>query len=149
MKDSLPFSLTKQQKMPSYNNTDAYLNKPRSYREARKRREGRAAHETNKWYDANQRKRYEMKFRDNRRYDKLYIVPFIGLDEDEPFDDVYECDTLSTASEECYAGSDAIYDDIINNDLEFDTYIYKRMREYEDDEYNARIAKFMRTDCLY
>ena len=149
MKDSLPFSLTKQQKMPSYNNTDAYLNKPRSYREARKRREGRAAHETNKWYDANQRKRYEMKFRDNRRYDKLYIVPFIGLDEDEPVDDVYECDTISTASEECYAGSDTMYDDIINNDLEFDAYIYKRMRDYEDDEYNTRIAKFMRTECLY
>jgi len=146
MNKSIPFIDIRQQSMPSYNNTDSYLRKPRSYREARKRREAGASHETNKWYDANQHKRYEMKFRNNRRYDKLYVVPFLGLDEDDEQVGDVEYDNLTTDSDECYAGSDDIYDSIIENDLDFDTYIYKRMRDYDDDEYEIRIAKFMRTD---
>lgn len=67
------------QTMPSYNNSDSYTRKPRSYREARKHREARkydisVSRGTDKWWDVKKRKRYEMKFRSNRCYDKLYIV---------------------------------------------------------------------------
>ena len=65
--------------MPFYNNTDAYTRKPRSYREARKHHEARkrgtsVSRGTDKWCDVKKKKRYDMKFRSNRRYDKLHIV---------------------------------------------------------------------------
>ena len=131
--------------MPSYNNSDSYINKPRSYREARKRRATRSLHETNKWHEANQRKRYEMKFRNNRRYDKLYIVPFLGMD--DPEEDVIEeteDDTLSISSSECNIDYNNYYEDMI-----FVEYVYKRMRDCEDDEYETRVTKIMRTECMY
>jgi len=130
--------------MPSYNNSDSYINKPRSYREARKRRAARSLHETNKWHEENQRKRYEMKFRNNRRYDKFYIAPFLGMDDSE--EDVIEeieDDTLSISSSECNIDYNN-YEDMI-----FVEYVYKRMRDCEDDEYETRVTKIMRTECMY
>ena len=129
--------------MTTYNNTDVYLKKPRSYREARKRREARASHETNKWYDVNQRKRYEMKFRDNRRYDKLYIIPTLDSDEVEYPVEIIEEEDMSVSSQECNADSIAHFD-LLFDDVEFDMYVYKRMRDTEDEDYYNRITKIMR-----
>ena len=71
------------QTMPSYNNSDSYIRKPRSYREARKRRETRPSRGVDKWSDVNKHKRREMKFRSNRRYDKLHIVRNFSDDTEE------------------------------------------------------------------
>jgi hypothetical protein len=76
--------------MPSYNNSDTYIRKPRSSREARKRRESRVSHGTDKWSDVKQKKRREMKFRTNRRYDKHHIVRSFNDDLDEDVANVVE-----------------------------------------------------------
>ena len=83
------------QTMPFYNNSDAYTRKPRSYREARKRREGRnhdisVSRGTDKWRDVKKLKRYEMKFRANRCYDKLHIVREFNDDLDDALANVVE-----------------------------------------------------------
>ena len=130
--------------MTTYNNTDVYLKKPRSYREARKRRESRASHKTNKWYDANERKRHEMKFRNNRRYDKLYITPTLGFDEtDYHLEEIFEEEDMSAASNECNIESIDHFD-LLFDDIEFDRYVYKRMRDIDDEDYENRITKIMR-----
>ena len=84
MNKSIPFIDINQQTMPYYNNTDTYLRKPRSYREARKRCSYRVSRGYDKWRDVKSRKRYEMKFRTNRREDKLYEVQSFNdeLDDD-------------------------------------------------------------------
>ena len=96
------YSTTKQlsnafrnQTMPFYNNSDAYTRKPRSYREARKRREARnfgtsVSCATDKWRDVKKLKRYEMKFRANRCYDKLHIVRSFNDELDDAVANVVE-----------------------------------------------------------
>ena len=82
--------------MPFYNNTDAYTRKPRSYREARKRREASKHREasvsrgTDKWHDVKKLKRYEMKFRANRCYDKLHNVRAFNDELDDAVANVVE-----------------------------------------------------------
>lgn len=90
MNKSIPFIDINQQTMPYYNNTDAYLRKPRSYHEARKRGSYRVSRGSDKWRDVKSRKRYEMKFRTNRREDKLYEVQSFNDDLDNDLGAVIE-----------------------------------------------------------
>ena len=63
---------------------------------------------------------------------------------DYPVEGIVEEDGVSTSSQECNVDSISHFD-LLFDDIEFDRYIYKRMRDTEDEDYDNRITKIMRT----